>query len=364
MTQIQRYVNRITSYKRRRAGVPRTQRSSPRASIPVARVDLYHQFANHFKGLRISQSAMPTPEYSVELQQGEPPPEILEYARQHCGEDPNTRLQAICELRELIYERGECTPHRMDDEFLIRFLRARNFIPQRAHRLMANYYQFKEDYPELFDVYPMDLHAIGDANVITVPPYKDQDGRRLLLWRVGCWDPKTISVEELFKATVLSLELGVLEPQNQILGGVALFDLEDLSTQHAWQVTPSVASKIVKLLVSCFPANTHAIHVINHSWIFDKIYNIFRPFLNSVMRSRIFFHGYDVTSLHKHIHPDHLPKRYGGIWPDYSYTIWLESLKKNKEVAKEMIKCGYKFRDYEVSPEVLRQLKDEGIKLF
>lgn len=55
---------------------------------------------------------MPTPEYSVELQLGEPPPEILEYARQHCGEDPSTRLQAIYELRDLIYGMYErCTSY-------------------------------------------------------------------------------------------------------------------------------------------------------------------------------------------------------------------------------------------------------------
>ncbi|XP_028155799.1 alpha-tocopherol transfer protein-like isoform X2 [Ostrinia furnacalis] len=264
----------------------------------------------------------------------------------------------------MIYERGECTPHRMDDEFLIRFLRARNFVPQRAHRLMVNYYQFKEDNPELFEnVFPMDLHNIGDAHVIAVPPYKDQEGRRLIFFRIGCWDPKTIPIEDLFKGTIMALELGLLEQRTQILGGVALFDLEDIGTQHAWQITPSVAARIVKLLVSSFPASTHAIHIINHSWLFDKIYNIFKPFLNADMRSRIFFHGYDNSSLHKHIHPDHLPERYGGIWPDYSYTIWLESLKKNLRVAKEMIACGYKFREDEICPEVVRQLKEEGIKL-
>ncbi|KAL0849477.1 hypothetical protein ABMA28_013756 [Loxostege sticticalis] len=307
---------------------------------------------------------MPTPDYSVDLDLGEPPPELQEYARTHRGEDPNTRLQAIYELRDMIYERGECTPHRMDDEFLIRFLRARNFIPQRAHRLMVNYYQFKEDNPELFEnVFPMDLHNIGDASVIAVPPYRDQDGRRLIFFRIGCWDPKAIPIEDLFKGTIMALELGLLEQRTQILGGVALFDLEDIGTQHAWQITPSVAARMVKLLVSSFPASTHAIHIINHSWLFDKIYNIFKPLLNADMRSRIFFHGYDNSSLHKHIHPDHLPERYGGIWPDYSYTIWLESLKKNLRVAKEMIACGYKFREHEICPEVVRQLKEEDIKL-
>lgn len=33
-------------------------------------------------------------------------------------------------------ERGECHPPRMDDAFLLRFLRARLFIPARAHRLV------------------------------------------------------------------------------------------------------------------------------------------------------------------------------------------------------------------------------------
>ncbi|XP_026488006.2 alpha-tocopherol transfer protein-like [Vanessa tameamea] len=307
---------------------------------------------------------MPTPDYNVDLDLGEPPPELQEYARLQCGEDPNSRLQNIYELREMIYERGECTPHRMDDEFLLRFLRARNFIPQRAHRLMVNYYQFKEDYPELFEnVYPLDLRRIGDANVIAVPPYRDQTGRRLLLYRIGCWDSKTVAVDDIFKATIFALELGMLEQRTQILGGVALFDLEDLSTQHAWQITPTVASKIVKLLVSSFPATTHAIHVINHSWIFDTMYNIFKPLLTSEMRSRIYFHGYDVTSLHKHILPNYLPERYGGIWPDYPYTIWLESLKKNYDVAKEVLACGYKFREDEICPEVVRRLKQEGIKL-
>lgn len=65
----------------------------------------------------------------------------------------------------------------------------------------------------------------------------------------GCWDPKVISSNDLFKATILTLQLGVLEPRTQILGGIALFDLEDIGTQHAWQVTPSMANRIVKLLV-------------------------------------------------------------------------------------------------------------------
>lgn len=306
---------------------------------------------------------MPSAKYSVDLELDEPSQEVMEYARQNCGEDPNTRLQAIYELREMIYERGECTPDRMDDEYLTIFLRARKFIPQRAHRLMVNYYQFREDYPELFEnVYPLDLSNIGDANVIAVPPYRDQDGHRLLIYRFGCWDPNTIPIDDLFKGTIFAFQIGLLEQRSQIMGGVAIFDLEDLSTQHVWQITPTVASKMIKLLVSCSPMSTHAIHVINQSWVCEKAYNIFKPLLSPEMRSKIYFHGNDFTSLHKHIKPEHLPERYGGVWPDYSYTIWLYSLRKNLEVAKRVIANGYKFHEGELDAEVERQLKKEGVK--
>ncbi|XP_026323993.1 alpha-tocopherol transfer protein-like [Hyposmocoma kahamanoa] len=307
---------------------------------------------------------MPSPECNVDVDLGEPPPEVLEYARTHCGEDPNTRLKAIYELRDMIYERGECTPHRMDDKFLVKFLRARNFIPAKAHRLMVNYYQFKENNPDFFDnIYPLDLQQIGEANIIAVPPYRDQNDRRLIMFRIGCWDPKEISVPDMFKGMILALEVGSFEPRTQILGGVAIVDLEDIGTQHAWQATPAVAAKIVKMLVTSFPMVTYAIHIINHSWIFDKIYSIFKPFLTTDMQSKIYFHGYDVTSLHRYVHPEHLPKRYGGIWQDYPYTIWLECLRNNYELAKEILASGYKLRENEISPELLRRLNENGIKL-
>lgn len=108
---------------------------------------------------------------------------------------------------------------------------------------------------------------------------------------------------------------------------------------------------------------THAIHIINHSWIFDKIYNMFKPLLNSQIRSKIFFHGYDVKSLHKHILPEYLPKRYGGVCQDYNYTIWLESIRKDYDATKEVLRCGYKIRENEITPDVARRFIEEGIKL-
>lgn len=49
-----------------------------------------------------------------------------------------------------------------------------------------NYHEFKENNPEIYDgVDLIHLKNIGDEDIITVPPYREQTGRRLLLYRMG-----------------------------------------------------------------------------------------------------------------------------------------------------------------------------------
>ncbi|OWR46677.1 putative alpha-tocopherol transfer protein [Danaus plexippus plexippus] len=64
--------------------------------------------------------------------------EFEECARRNCSEDPETRQTAIHNLRNLIYQRGECNPRRLDDAYLLRFLRCRRFIPALAHKLVKH----------------------------------------------------------------------------------------------------------------------------------------------------------------------------------------------------------------------------------
>jgi cell division FtsZ-interacting protein ZapD len=53
----------------------------------------------------------------------------------------------------------------------------------------------------------------------------------------------------LFKATVVVLELAILEQRAQILGCICIFDLGGISMQHAWHITPTVARRTVELMV-------------------------------------------------------------------------------------------------------------------
>lgn len=71
------------------------------------------------------------------------------------------------------------------------------------------------------------------------------------------------------------------------------------------------------------------------------IFKVFKPLLSEKMRSKLFFHGTSMESLHKHIDRESLPTKYGGCMEDYPYTAWIESLRNDSRVLKEMKQLGY-----------------------
>lgn len=68
-------------------------------------------------------------------------------------------------------------------------------------------------------------------------------------YRFGNWKPSKTAVDEIFKATLIVLEIGIMEPRAQINGGVGIFDLESLSLNHTLHMSPSVAQKMISIIV-------------------------------------------------------------------------------------------------------------------
>ncbi|XP_060846992.1 alpha-tocopherol transfer protein-like [Rhopalosiphum padi] len=269
------------------------------------------------------------------------PDDVVEYGRVRVGETEESRTRLVAELEDMIYERGDVTPHRMDEKFLLRFLRARHFKLNATYKLIVNYYRFRENHPDYYTINPLDLSFIADLEVLSVLPYKEQTGRRILIYKLGNWNTNDFDMNEILKASLATLELGILEPMAQILGGVVIFDMNGFTLQHAYQITPKVVSTIFDLIVYSIPMKTYAIHIINESWVFETVFNLFKPLLGKRYNEMLFFHGKNMESLHKHIDPKYLPKEYGGVRPNYPYQHWFINLKNNAAVVKEMESLGY-----------------------
>lgn len=61
---------------------------------------------------------------------------------------------------------------------------------------LQNNINFKVSRPDIHEnVWPHQLKYLGDDDIISVPPYKDQDGRRMIIYKVGkycyVWPPQT-----------------------------------------------------------------------------------------------------------------------------------------------------------------------------
>lgn len=66
------------------------------------------------------------------------PADLEEIAAEH-GENPDTKCEIMQQFKDMIYEKGDCNPHRMDDDFLIKFLRARFWKLDNAYKLVGQF---------------------------------------------------------------------------------------------------------------------------------------------------------------------------------------------------------------------------------
>ncbi|XP_041980698.1 clavesin-1-like [Aricia agestis] len=269
-------------------------------------------------------------------------PEFYECARRNCNEDPETRQKAIEELRRMIYDRGQCKPRRMDDAYLLRFLRCRAFIPALAHKLMVRYEDFRRKNAYLYDCPAFGLDSVTGVYGGTLP--ESPTHGRITLMRFGRWDPDRVPIVDVVRCALLMDEIASMQPKLQILGVTIIVDLEGLSMRHVRHLTPTIANQIVSLMGVSFPIPIHRLHVIRYNWFLHTFFYVFKQFIPAAAWDRLYFHGYDMDSLHKHIEPEYLPPEYGG---SCKYVItteeWIRGVNRYKDdfMVQELRALGF-----------------------
>ncbi|XP_047996429.1 clavesin-1-like [Leguminivora glycinivorella] len=274
-------------------------------------------------------------------------PELAEMAREICQEHPETRASAVQELRDMIYERGECSPRRTDDEFLLRFLRQHRFVVRRAHRQLVRYCTFLEQYPELYrGVDLWGLARLGPAYEVCI---LDRPGvGRISILRFGAWDPDEHPGIFLVQVAFAMTEIWLRLPKLQVLGGTLIVDLENITMKHVAALTPTIAYQIVCLVGLALPCAPNSIHIINYNWLFHTFFFLFKRFIPKKAWKRIHFHRHDLQSLRDIIDPECLPIRYGGTCRHHA-TIghWFNKIRQYRDEAfdREMKEYGWLIKE-------------------
>uniref|UniRef100_A0A673AY36 Clavesin-1 n=2 Tax=Sphaeramia orbicularis TaxID=375764 RepID=A0A673AY36_9TELE len=255
--------------------------------------------------------------------------ETTEKARLELNENPDTLHQDIQQVRDMIVTRPDIGFLRTDDDFILRFLRARKFDQVETFRLLAQYFQFRQQNLDMFQSFKVDDPGIkralmdGFPGVLETP---DQHGRKILILFASNWDQSRNSFTDILRAILLSLEVLIENPELQINGFILIIDWSNFSFKQASKLTPNILKLAIEGLQDSFPARFGGIHFVNQPWYIHAMYTIIKPFLKDKTRKRIFLHGNNLNSLHQLIQPECLPSEFGGTLPPYDMGIWARML--------------------------------------
>ncbi|KAG7471942.1 hypothetical protein MATL_G00103340 [Megalops atlanticus] len=254
-------------------------------------------------------------------------PELVAKAREELQEKPEWRLRDVQALRDMVLKDQPNLRTRLDDAFLLRFLRARKFDYDRALQLLLNYHASRRAWPEVFhDLRPSTVKHVLDLGFLTVLPHPDPHGRYILCLRPGKWKPNDYPFVDNIRAIYLTLEKLIQPEETQVNGIVILADYSGVGLSQASSLGPFLAKKVVGILQDGFPIRIKAVNIINEPRIFKGIFAIIKPFLKEKMAERFILHGSDLSSLHRNIPRSVLPEEYGGVAGRLDTSTWSRTL--------------------------------------
>ncbi|OAD60848.1 Retinaldehyde-binding protein 1, partial [Eufriesea mexicana] len=267
-----------------------------------------------------------------------PGPEVLAVAEKELREIEKNVQEGLAALKEYIKE-DKTLYFNTDDEFLLIFLRPCKFYAKSAYDLIKRIIEFKEKNSSLLDnLLPTDEKStILENNVVNVLTGRDHKGRRVMLVNCGrSWDPSRVSTDQILRVFYMIHVIAMREPLTQINGVVVMMDFDGLSMKQVMAFSPTFSMKLLNFIQDAMPMRLKEVHILKQPFLFNMVWQMFKPFVREKLKKRMFFHGSKMSSLHAYIPASHLPKDYGGDMPKMNYTSadWYPVLLKHENMLK------------------------------
>ncbi|XP_049888864.1 alpha-tocopherol transfer protein [Epinephelus moara] len=262
--------------------------------------------------------------------------------------------RCVSVLRRRALQASELSAVRtFSDQFLIKFLRARDGDVELSLKLLLNYQRWRRESPEISKcLSPSSVLGLLNTTYHTVLPQRDHTGSRVLIYRIGQWNPKDWSAFQVFRVSLMTSEIISTETETQRRGLKVIFDLQGWSLGHALQINPSLARKISSVLSDSFPLKVRGIHLVNEPMLFRPVFTMIRPFLPEKIKQRIHMHGADFQdTLSDFFSAPVLPPEYGGEGPSIEEVCqdWTNQLLESEELLQQI--ANHPTGDITVTPE-------------
>ena len=229
-------------------------------------------------------------------------------------EDNDERLRRINNLRTaFIKQNKKLRLFRTDDNFMLRFLRAKKFHHHRALEMMVNYHTKLPAWPEVFEKFlnPALIRNVFEAGDYVVARGKAKDGSALCIGRSRLLE--TYLATDYVAATLVTHDRLLQDERVQIYGITMIEDLSLLGFRVLKQlINIPFARRFVALHQNVIPVRLRNVCLVNASPITSLVFNLLlRPMFNDKLKKRIRIYG-NYADLNEVIDDFVLPPCYGG----------------------------------------------------
>ncbi|XP_076336592.1 alpha-tocopherol transfer protein-like isoform X1 [Tachypleus tridentatus] len=262
-------------------------------------------------------------------------------------EDEKMAESMVIELREWVTAQPHLINPRIDDCFLLRFLRHQKYNLAKSQCLLEKYMKARTKLPQCFQQLDIEDPGVVDllSNGYVFPlPEKDRDGRVTVFGIAGIMDPRRHKPRDSYRAYVATFEALLDDEVVQRKGLSYIFDQADFQLSHFTIVGP----KELQLLMSTgqvkskvMPICHRRIHWLNMPKHLLFIYELFKKLLSKKIQERMVVH-WNLETLHSHFPRNMLPKEYGG---EHSVKElagrWVETLRKKRDYLLSLDQMQY-----------------------
>jgi len=217
----------------------------------------------------------------------------------------------LLELQTKVSQDALLSTKYLDEDFLLKFLRIREYDVDATVILMKGYFVMRVDHPELFQL-PSQVADVFKDKVFTITPKRNSTGELVVLFRPGFWDVKKYDAYHICAAPVPFFELHNLDPVVQEKGMLEILDFSNITWRQFTSMPASLHKLSADLSERALPLKYKKIHIVNQGKLVDILWAIMKPFVSEEMKQRLAFHGANYTELHKDIDRELLPPDLGG----------------------------------------------------
>lgn len=240
--------------------------------------------------------------------------EARRFAEENINETEETRKVTLCEIKKWLTDERPDLHARLEDKYLLEFLRGCKFRIDRTKAKLINFYTMRRDEPVWFanrDPQKREIQELINLGVF-VPLKVTYENKLVVIIRVAAHDPKLYKQDDVFKTGMMILDIAARESELcQIYGCVAIFDMEGLTLGHATEMTPKVIKRAVFSWQN-YHIRPKQLEFINAPIYVNVVLNIFKNFMKQKMRERVKVHFKGTDSLHGALDKKILPPEYGG----------------------------------------------------